>query len=123
MVLQAFIDESYNSQTGIYVLGGYIASDGAWANFSKEWKEVLPNGTPDKRGRYHFKMREMAVSEKRMQRIPTFFRIIEKHVLLAISCKVSVIDIKRAKDRLWIPNVSVSYVDALDNPWKFELVA
>src|SRR5580693_10712209 len=23
MVLQAFIDESYNSQTGIYVLGGY----------------------------------------------------------------------------------------------------
>jgi hypothetical protein len=123
MVLQAFIDESYNSQTGIYVLGGYIASAEAWANFSKEWKEMLPNGTPDKYGRYHFKMREMAVSETRMQRVPKFFRIIEKHVSLAISCKVSVIDINRAKNRLWIPNVGVSYVDALANPWKFEFVA
>jgi uncharacterized protein DUF3800 len=104
-------------------LGGYIASAEAWANFSKEWKEMLPNGTPDKHGRYHFKMREMAVSERRMQRVPKFFRIIEKHVSLAISCKVSVIDIKRAKNRLWIPNVSVSYLDALANPWKFEFVA
>jgi hypothetical protein len=123
MVLQAFIDESYNSQTGIYVLGGYIASAEAWDNFLKEWKEMLPDGTPDKHGRYHFKMREMAVSENRMQRVPKFFRIIEKYVLLAISCKASVIDIKRAKARLWVPNVSVSYVDALANPWKFEFVA
>jgi hypothetical protein len=53
-LLQAFIDESYNNQTGVYVLGGYIASEEAWAKFSNEWKEMLPNGTQDKHGRYHF---------------------------------------------------------------------
>jgi hypothetical protein len=122
MVLQAFIDESYGD-TGVLVLGGYIASAESWAHFSKEWEEMLPYGTRDKDARYHFKMSEMAINEDRMQRIPGFFRIIEKHVALAISCKASVIDIQRAKDRLWIPNVSVSYVGALANPWMFEFVA
>jgi Protein of unknown function (DUF3800) len=122
MVMQAFIDESY-SQKGVYVLAGYIATAEAWANFSKEWKGVLHNGTRDKYGRDHFKMKEMAVSERRRKRLPIFFRVIEKHVALAVSCKVNVIDIQRAKNRLWIPNVSVSYVGALANPWMFEFVA
>ena len=75
MVLQSFMDESYGD-TGILVLGGYIASAESWTHFSKEWEEMLPYGIRDKDGRYHFKMSEMATNEDRMQRIPGFFRII-----------------------------------------------
>jgi hypothetical protein len=122
MVLQAFIDESYGG-TGVLVLGGYVATAEAWADFSKEWEEMLPYGTLDKENRHHFKMSEMAINEERMQRIPGFFRIIEKHVSLSISCKASVIDIQRAKNRLWVLNVNISYVGGLTNPWVFVFVA
>jgi hypothetical protein len=122
MVLQAFIDESIG-ESGVWVLGGYVATAEAWALFSKEWEEMLPFGTRDKDNLYHFKMNEMARNQDRMQRVPGFFRIIEKYVSLAISCKANIIDIQRAKNRIWIPNVDVSYVEALANPWKFEFTA
>jgi hypothetical protein len=89
VVLQAFIDDSYTSD-GVYVLAGYISSAEAWANFSKHWEEMLPFGTLNKHGRYHFKMSEMGANDEGMSRLPGFFRIIEKNVLVALSCKINI---------------------------------
>jgi hypothetical protein len=122
VVLQAFIDESAGEK-GVWVLGGYVATAEAWAHFSREWEQMLHFGTRNKDDQYHFKMSEMARNKDRMKRVPGFFRIIEKYATLAISCKASAVDIERAKRRIWIPNVSVSYVGALADPWMFLFVA
>jgi hypothetical protein len=41
MNLQAVIDDS-SDPAEAYVLAGYIASAEAWAEFSREWEELLP---------------------------------------------------------------------------------
>ena len=61
VVLQAFIDDSYDDD--VFVLAGYIASEEAWANFAKDWEDLLQWGTLKSDGQRHFKMSEMAQSE------------------------------------------------------------
>lgn len=101
MVLQAFIDDSHSD--GIFVLGGHVATDESWAKFSEEWERLLPLGTLAPNGRYHFKMKEMAATPERMARVPAFFRVIEKHVMLSLHIKIGLRDLERAKARLWAP--------------------
>jgi hypothetical protein len=84
MVFQAFMDESHTEST-TYVLGGYIADAEVWAKFAKDWEELLPLTYRSKKtGKYRFKMREMV---KRMEHVPAFYALIEKHDLFSLSCK------------------------------------
>ena len=56
MVMQAFIDESYD-RNGVCVLAGYLASAETWAHFSKERDELLPVfGTRAKNGKFRFEL-------------------------------------------------------------------
>jgi hypothetical protein len=108
MTYQAYIDDS-SSENGIFVLAGHIASKKSWKNFSNEWKELLPLGTLDKAGVYHFKMTEMAISSERMERALAFYRVIEKYVSLSITCTFNVQDLERAKERIYVPNLYIDW--------------
>jgi hypothetical protein len=114
VVLQAAIDDSY-TDGGACVLGGYAATAESWAAFSKEWEELLPSalrGGP--RNIHRFKMKEMA---RRLDRVPPFYRVIEKHVLLGISCKIDAGDLQRARNRIWSDNVSLFWGSFSDVYW------
>ena len=117
MVLQAFMDESENEE-GSFVIAGHIATAEAWAAFSKEWEERLPFRTLAPNNKKHFKMSEMASLKERMERVPAFYKVIESHVLLAISCSVSRPDLERAKARLYVPNNTIDW-DFADNIYRF----
>jgi hypothetical protein len=110
VVLQAFIDDSYKPD-GVFVLGGYIASAEAWANFSKEWEEILPYGLRNKDGAFYFKMSEMALTPERMRRVPAFYRVIENNTLMALSCAVDLGALKRARERISIPRAQIDWSD------------
>jgi hypothetical protein len=99
MILQAYIDDSLDD-TGVYVLAGYVASAESWAAFSKEWEAMLPWGTLNSRGEYHFKMSEMALSPERMSRVPAFHKIIHDHALMSIACIMNKNDVESAKRRV-----------------------
>lgn len=103
---QAYIDDS-RAEGGTFVLAGHVASADAWEDFSREWEQMLPLGLRDENG-FHFKMSEMAYLEERMARVPGFYRIIEKHVLFSISCKIEVSELERARRRICIPRLSGS---------------
>lgn len=115
MVLQAFIDDS-RGEDGTFVLAGHIATAENWVLFSKEWEELLPYGVRNKDGNYHFKMAQMAANPERMARVSAFFRIIEKYIMLSISCKIQVNDLPRARSRLHVPNLAIDYGDMV-NPY------
>ncbi|WP_119390055.1 DUF3800 domain-containing protein [Taklimakanibacter lacteus] len=109
VALQAFIDDSYKGADSTFVLAGHIATAESWAHFAKEWEEMLPFGTINQAGIYHFKMSEMAASPERLARVPGFFRIIERHVLMSISCAYNLADAKRAMSRISIPGVGIDW--------------
>ncbi len=99
MVLQAFIDESFSEEE--FVLAGHIATAESWADFSKEWEQLLPAfGTLNEQGKYHFKMSEMAQSPERMDRVPFFYKVIEDRVVTSISARLNLQDFARAQERL-----------------------
>jgi hypothetical protein len=100
VALQAYIDDSY-TQGGVFVLAGYIATAEAWAEFSKEWDELLPLAKLGPNDRRRFKMQEM-IAPAWIQNVPAFYRVIENHVALAVSIKIEIDDITRAMDRVWI---------------------
>jgi hypothetical protein len=104
MVLQAFIDESYDGG-GWFVMAGYLANADRWAEFSKDWGELLPKfGVLDiKTGNYHFHMTEMMHTEERRARIPVFGRVIEQHLDFMMSLRIFIPDIERAQQRLFVP--------------------
>src|SRR5579863_6314358 len=59
VILQAYMDESYN-EGGTFVMAGYVANVDAWAKFSQEWELLLPLAMRSKRtNRHRFKMSEM----------------------------------------------------------------
>lgn len=115
VVLQAYIDDSYNAG-GVFVLAGYIASAEGWANFSREWEEMLPHGTLNKHNRYHFKMAEMALNEERMARVPGFYRIIENHVLGFVSCKIDISELRGIRSRVQVPGLEIDWA-MFGNPY------
>jgi len=117
LVLQAFIDDSYKAD-GIFVLAGYIATAESWANFSKEWEEILPLGLRNSEGNFYFKMSEMALIPERMSRVPAFYRVIEKNTLMALSCSINLRELKKAKQRLSIPGRRIKW-GRVCNPYYF----
>lgn len=56
-----------------------------------------------KTGRYHFKMSAMAANPERMARVPAFFRVIEKHVIVSVSCSFRLEHLRAAAQRLLVP--------------------
>jgi hypothetical protein len=115
MILQAFIDDSY-SPGGEFVLGGHIASTESWAKFARDWEQMLPYGVLNKRGRYHFKKKEMAQTPERMRRVGAFYRIVEEHALVSISCRINITELKRARERIHVPGLHIDW-DFLGNPF------
>lgn len=107
MVLQAFIDESF-AERGTFVLDGHVASAESWANFAREWYEMLPFAPRNKEGKFQFKIAEMAVNPDRVNRIPGFLRIIENDTILSLAAVIDWKDIARAKARVQVPNVNIN---------------
>jgi hypothetical protein len=70
---KAFIDGSACPPDGDFVLGGYIARAETWAQFTKDWEELLPLGTRAKNGNFHFKMSEMARTPEGQERAANNF--------------------------------------------------
>ena len=123
VVLQAFTDESYD-QGGIFALGGYIASAEAWAEFAKEWEDLLPRfGVLDKDGEYHFKMREMATTAERLERVPAFYRVIEKYAITAFSCSLYMSELQSARERIYVPGLKINYAGFWGSPYKIAFKA
>lgn len=94
-MFQAYMDESEGAD-GTLVIGGFISTVEKWAQFSREWEELLPYGQLKNRKqphgtalsrfkphderrpegnaeRFHFKMSEMAASEGGLERSKAFF--------------------------------------------------
>jgi len=99
---QAFIDGSSRPPDGDFVLGGYIATAETWAQFSKDWEELLPLGTRAKNGKLHFKMSEMARSDGGMARAQHFHAVIERYPLIAIFCRLNHTEFANAFERVEI---------------------
>jgi hypothetical protein len=49
-------------------------------------------------------MSEMAVH---MERVLPFYKIIEKHVSVSLSCKIGINDLQNAKARIWSDDVKI----------------
>ena len=96
MNFSAYVDESESKEE--FVLGGHIATAEAWAAFSKDWEEMLPYAVRNDGGSFRFKMSEMAINSERLMRVPAFSNIIDKHVLLSISCRLNLRDFARAHE-------------------------
>ena len=103
MVMQAFIDDSYN-QDGVFILAGYMATAETWVKFSLDWEELLPFALLGKSGKRRFKMREMVGNPDRAVNVPAFYHVIKKHSLLSISCKIDIGDLRRAIARISVVN-------------------
>jgi hypothetical protein len=118
VILQAFIDDSLG-EDGTFVLAGYVASAETWAKFSKDWEEILPySGQVDDNGVGYFKMSDLARKGDGIERSQAFFRVIEKHVQLAVSCKINVREMKSAFERVATPSVQLNW-NTLANPYIF----
>ena len=116
MVFQAYIDDSYTPD-GAFVLAGYVASAAAWAQFSKAWEELLPTlprSARGKSGKPRFKMAEM---QRFLDRIPPFYKVIEDHALLSVSCKLDMAALERAKQHIWSDNTTLVWGPPSDPFW------
>ena len=113
MVFQTYIDDSW-TEDGVFVLAGYVASVEAWASFSKEWEKLLPTTMRGANGTFRFKMSEM---QYYLDRVPPFYKLIEDRVLMSISCKIDIADLRRAKQRIWSDNTTIIWGVADDPYW------
>jgi hypothetical protein len=116
MVLQAFVDES-STDGSTYVLAGYVASAAVWAQFAKDWEELLPLATLGPNNTRRFKMSEMAMLDERMERVPAFYKVIERHDLIRLSCKINVADLERAKARISVQDNIPLHWGYIHNPY------
>lgn len=119
MIVQACIDESYD-EDGVFVLAGFIAPVQNWEAFTREWKEMLRSGVMQPDGTYQFHMTEMNHNPERMERVQWFYRVIERHVSMAMSCKIDISELKRAQRRIHIPNCKIDW-GAISTPYKMAL--
>lgn len=98
MALKAYVDDSADEDW--YVLGGFVAAPEAWEAFAAEWEPLVqPFGILQPNGRYEFKMTDMAALPERMARVVSFYRVIEKHLPVAISVSFNKKDLASAIDR------------------------
>jgi hypothetical protein len=76
MVWRAFSDESErkDKDSDVFVIQGCISTADRWANFAREWEELLPPfGRSDSHG-YYFHMTEMAD----LQQVAALYRLMGK---------------------------------------------
>jgi hypothetical protein len=112
MVLQAYMDESFDVD-GTVVIAGYISTAERWAAFSREWEQALRHGVLDNSDKYRFKMSEMAMSPERMARVPFFHRIIHEHAIMGTSFAFNKNDLERASARISIDHASYGWTEPL----------
>jgi hypothetical protein len=116
MVLQAFVDESFDGE--MFVLAGYISPAERWLRFSEEWEKLLPLAVLNERGTYQFKMAEMASNPERLSRVAAFYRVIEAHAQTAISIQLRLADIDGAMRRMVVPGTKLNW-KGWRNPYLF----
>jgi len=107
MVLQAFVDDSHTKN--VFVLAGNVASPAAWADFSKDWEELLPLAPLDRHGRRNFKMSEMVQTPERLENSLAFYRVIKKYVLCSFEFHFRIADINAARSRVRVPGVNIDW--------------
>lgn len=124
MVWQAYIDESADNR--FLVLSGYVATAERWAAFSRDWEELLPKAYLRSDGSTNFKMREMAKSEERMSWVLPFFKVIEKHVQLALLFEMDLSEFERARKSVKVfdheSNEIVLNPPWINNPYVFAML-
>lgn len=111
MAFQAFMDESGKHEGGAFIIGGCIATAESWAAFAVEWEQMLRRfGRVDASGRY-FHMTEM----RNMEEVMFFYRVIERHVPVYLSCRINLAELERARARIYVPGAILlweAYADA-----------
>lgn len=119
-MLQAHIDESQEGD--VFVMAGYVATSEAWTHFSYEWRKILDTpATSHFRKIDHFKMAEMR-SASDLEKSGWFYRVIEDHVLAAVSSVIRISELRNAlKGIPWGPDLL--NVDKLENPYFFSFRA
>ena len=113
--LTAFMDESKTERTdGAFVLAGYIGRSDAWAQFSSEWQELLAVSPNHYRRLDAFHFREMK-SERDLERLDWFYKVIEKYASAAISLVIDMRALRKTFSELaWPQPVDA---DMLSNPY------
>ena len=99
MVLQAYIDDSVDDDSGVFVLAGYVSTAEKWAQFSAEWEAMLPRAIRNKTGKFRFKMSEMA-ERGRWDDIKAFHNIICRYAQLSVSTVINKYDVENVFRRL-----------------------
>jgi hypothetical protein len=89
--VQACVDDSYSKQSGIYVLGGAIATTERWAAFAGEWEELLGLAKLQRSGKRAFKM-----TEKFYEFLPAFYKTIRKHAMCTFGFAFNVDQFERS---------------------------
>ena len=114
MTLQAYVDESGDDDSGIFVMGGCIATVQSWEEFSIEWERMLPDwGILDRDNTYHFHFREMIYRKK--ENIGIFFDTLHKYSMGYMSAKINKKDLKNAIARISAPGLHIDW-DYSANP-------
>lgn len=107
MSWHAYIDESYNPDGGAYVIGGCIATEAQWKEFSAEWQSFTERfGRIDATGRRYFHMAEMT---HRLEEVSYFYSVMSRHVPVFISARFNRSEFDRAKRRIYIPGAIVEW--------------
>ncbi len=109
-MLQAYIDESFDHKTSVFVLGGFVSPESKWQAFITDWDEILPySPLRDEQGKPYFHMTEVAARADGLERTQAFYRVIEKHCELAMSAKINTRELQSAISRIVIPNTAVDW--------------
>ena len=119
MVWRAYIDDSRDDEDeGLFVLAGYIAQAHEWAEFSKEWEEMLPF-LPKYMD--SFKMSTLMMSEEGKEKALAFYRIVEKYEFWGLSCSYKKSDLINAIDGIQWPDMEnlEKFKRDLKNPYFF----
>ena len=98
------MDESYTryGKNDSFVLAGCIASAEAWAAFIPEWETLLPEyGQVGKDGTRYFHASEAPKGGPEQE---LFWRVIERHVPVLVSCQFYLHEFERAKARIYHPS-------------------
>jgi Protein of unknown function (DUF3800) len=90
--VQACVDDSYSKQSGIYVLGGAIATAERWAAFAREWEEMPVIAKLQRSGKRAFKMTEMKSSEF----LPAYYKTIQKHAMCTFGFAFNINEFERS---------------------------
>jgi len=121
-MFNAYVDDSGRGDPTALVLAGYIAPADQWLRFNIDWQHLLDMRSKHYRHLQYFKMSEMRSSTSEMERVPWFYRVIEKHVVAAISCTVKTAELIGAvREVPWPANFE--NVGALENPYYFAFKA